>query len=56
MANFAVIENDIVVNVIVAESIEDAITATNLICVEYTDELPAGIGWIYNGSTFEQPV
>lgn len=56
MANFAVIENNIVVNVIVAESLEDAENATNLICFEYTNENPAGIGWTYNGSTFEQPI
>ena len=56
MKNFAVIENNIVVNIIVAEYIEDAIKATGLTCVEYTDELPAQIGWVYNGTTFEKPL
>lgn len=56
MANFAVIENNIVVNVIVAESLEDAENATNLTCIEYTNDSLAGIGWTYNGSTFEQPI
>lgn len=54
MANYAVIQNDKVTNVIVADSKEIAEEVTGLICIEYTEENPAGIGDIYNGSTFEQ--
>jgi len=52
MANFAVVRDNIVVNVIVADTLEDANQATGLTCVEYTDEFPAGIGWIFDGEVF----
>lgn len=55
MANYAVIENNIVTNVIVADSKEIAEEVIGLTCVEYTDKNPAGIGWTYNGSTFTAP-
>lgn len=55
MANYAVIADNKVVNVIVADSKEIAEAVTNLTCVEITEENIAGIGWTYNGSTFEQP-
>jgi hypothetical protein len=53
--SFAVIENNIVTNIIVAETKEVAETATGKICVEYTDLNPACIGLGYDGTTFEQP-
>jgi hypothetical protein len=56
MANYAVIQNNIVVNVIVADTKEIAEEATGLTCVEYTSENPAGIGWTYNGENFIAPV
>jgi len=52
MANFAVIQNDTVVNIIVADSIEIAEQATGLTCVGYTDEFPAVIGCSYDGERF----
>jgi hypothetical protein len=55
MANYAVIRNGIVENTIVVDSKEEAEEATGLTCVEYTDENPAGPGWIFNGTTFEAP-
>lgn len=55
MTNFAVISGNAIMNIIVADTKEIAEAVTNLTCVEYTTENPAGIGWIYNGSTFEQP-
>jgi hypothetical protein len=55
MANFAVIKDNIVVNVILADTLEDAEQATNSTCIEYTEEAPAGIGWYHNGETFENP-
>lgn len=56
MANYAVIKDGIVTNVIIAESKEIAESVTGLTCVEYTAENPASIGWIYNGSDFSAPV
>jgi hypothetical protein len=51
---FAVIENNKVVNVVVAETIEDASIAGFV--VEYTDENTAAIGWDYDGTNFIPPV
>lgn len=51
--NIAIIENGIVVNTIICESIELAESITGLTAVEYTDEDPAGIGWTYNSTTGE---
>ena len=56
MATFAVIQNDTVTNVIVADTQADAELVTNATCVEYTDANPAGIGWTYDGTTFTAPV
>jgi hypothetical protein len=55
MANFAVIENGIVTNIIIADTKQVAETATEKTCVEYTDSNPAVIGLGYDGTTFEQP-
>jgi hypothetical protein len=54
MANFAVIENGIVTNVIVANSKEKAEEGTGKTCVEYFESNPAIIGLGYNGIHFEQ--
>jgi hypothetical protein len=51
----AVIENGIVENTILAESVVIAEQVTGKTCVEYTSANPAHIGYGYNGSTFEQP-
>lgn len=53
--NFAIIENNLVENIIVAESKAIAEQVTSKTCVEYTDANPAHIGLGYDGSTFEQP-
>ena len=50
MANFAVIHNNAVMNVIVADSKEIAEDITKFTCVEYTDENPAPVGWFYNST------
>jgi hypothetical protein len=55
MKTFAVIENGIVLNAIVADSKAIAEEATGKTCVEYTDSNPAYIGLGYDGTTFEQP-
>lgn len=52
--DIAVIEDGIVKNTIVADSIEVAEEITGLQCVEFTAENPAIIGLGYDGTTFEQ--
>lgn len=54
--NFAVIENGIVENTIIADSKEIAEQLTGKTCVAYTDSNIAHIGYGYDGTTFEQPV
>lgn len=48
MANYAVIDNQKVINVIVADSIEVAEEITGKTCIEYTEEVPLGIDWYWN--------
>jgi hypothetical protein len=57
MPRFAVINNNIVENVIIANSLNDAEFATNKICVEFTNNNPAHIGMKWDETNgFEQPV
>ena len=52
MKTFAVLDaNDVVTNVIVCDSAETADLVTDAICIEYTDENPACIGWTYDSVT-----
>jgi len=51
MANFAVIENGIVLNTIVAESKAIAEEVTGATCVEFTTE-SAGVGGTYTNNKF----
>ena len=53
--NFAIIENNLVENIIVAESKTVAEQITGKTCVQYTKYNPACIGLGYDGETFEQP-
>ena len=54
---FAVLnENDVVENIIIAETLEIAEQVTKKTCIEYTDENPAGIGWTHDGVNFVAPV
>jgi uncharacterized Ntn-hydrolase superfamily protein len=55
MANFAVLHNKIVSNVIVCDSKEIAELVTGTTCIEYTNENPAGIGYTWDGSIFTKP-
>ena len=55
MANYAVIKDTLVVNVIVAESVEIAEQVTLLTCVDITDTF-VGIGWTYTNNEFQPPV
>jgi hypothetical protein len=56
MANYAVIEDSKVINVIISDSKEIAEEATGKLCIEYTEENPAGIDWDYDGVSFIAPV
>jgi hypothetical protein len=57
MAYFAVIDNGVVINTIVAESKETAELVTSKTCVEILFEpgQPC-IGWTYDGAEFTAPV
>lgn len=55
MAKFAIINENIVSNTIVADSLEEASVIGT--AIEYTDSNPADIGWIYDPvtKTFNKP-
>jgi hypothetical protein len=56
MAHFAVIENGVVINTIIAETLDIAETVTNKVCVEFEPIAgSAGIGWTYDGTNFAKP-
>ena len=54
--NFAVLNNNIVTNLIVADTLEIAEAVTYTTCVQYTDHTTVGIGWTYDGTNFIAPV
>lgn len=56
MAKFAVINDNIVENIIVADTKEIAEEVVRKICIEYTDENPVGIGYTYADGVFTAPV
>jgi hypothetical protein len=56
MGLFAIIEDDVVINTIVGESLEEVKELyPKLLCVEYTYESPAAIGYLYDGLVFRNP-
>ena len=57
MANYAVIKNNKVVNVIIADSKEIAEMVTSLECIEI-EAVPGapGTNWSYDGTSFIAPV
>ena len=57
MANYAVIKDGVVDNVIVADTQAIAEEVTGLTCVEI-EHVPGapGIGWTYDGAEFAAPV
>jgi hypothetical protein len=55
MPNFAVLKSNYVDNIIVADSLESAILISNENCVEYTDDNPAAIGFLWDGKVFSNP-
>ena len=52
MKNFAVINNNIVENLIVSESKEIAETVTKKTCIEYDENVSVNIGWKYENNNF----
>lgn len=52
MPKFAVMHNNIVSNVILAETQADAEELSKMPCIEITDENPAGINWHWDGTSF----
>ena len=57
MSTFAHLVGNTVANLIVANSLSDAELVLGVgSCVEYTEENPVVIGWIYDGKTFSAPV
>jgi hypothetical protein len=53
MPNFAVISGKQVTRVIVADSLEFAELHTKSNCLEITEELPIGLGWVYDDELSE---
>jgi|APGre2960657404_1045060.scaffolds.fasta_scaffold41437_3 hypothetical protein len=49
MANFAVLEDNLIINTIVADSKEIAESVTNKTCIEYFDEIAETGGTYING-------
>jgi hypothetical protein len=52
---FAVIINNTVNNLTVADTLEVAEAVSGHTCIEYTDHTTVGIGWIYDGTNFIAP-
>ena len=56
MATFAIINDNTVENIIVADTKEIAEQVIGKTCIEYTDENPASIGYTYADGVFTAPV
>lgn len=58
MANFAVLSGNVVNNIIVADSIDDAVNLTGSECVSILDDTIVSLGFIFNGETgeFSEPI
>jgi hypothetical protein len=56
MATFAVMNSNIVENIIVADTKEIAEQVIGKECIEYTNSNPAGIGYTYADGVFTAPV
>ena len=57
MANYAVIKDGVIYNVIIADTQEIAETVTGLICVQISNDPGSPtIGWSYDGTSFTAPV
>lgn len=58
MATYAVMHNDTVVNIVIADDKDEAEQALNVTLIGYTPDNPAGIGYTYDEltGTFLPPV
>lgn len=58
MPNFAMMSGNVVTNIIVADDKDAAEAALNCVLIEYTQDNPAGVGWVYDSDTqkFSAPV
>jgi hypothetical protein len=56
MAKYLVINNNVIENIIVADSKEIAEQVTGFNCIEHTEENPEGIGWKWDGTGFTNPM
>lgn len=48
---FAVLDNNIVINLIIADNLKIAENVTKLKCIQYTDHNLVDINWIYDENT-----
>ncbi len=55
MATYSVLDNNVVINIVVADSKEDAEQATGKECIEFTTDKLGVIGAVWNGETFIVP-
>ena len=56
MKTFALLQNNVVANVIAANTQKDADFVSNGNAIEYQATDSVGIGWIYDGKNFIAPV
>jgi hypothetical protein len=52
MPQFAVLEFERIVNVIIADSLDDAQILTRKNCVELNENIQVGLGWAFDGVEF----
>ena len=55
MTKYAVINENVVVNIILADSVEIAEQVTGHTCIECTDLLNPNVGYLWNGDSFTVP-
>jgi hypothetical protein len=55
MTKYAVIDENVVVNIILADSVEIAEQVTGHTCIECTDLLNPNVGYLWNGDSFTVP-
>ena len=55
MKKFAVIEENVVINLIVADNKEIAESATGFLCVEYAEEEIIHKGYVYDSTNKKKP-
>lgn len=56
MAIYALMNENVVQNIIVADNKKATEKALNCTLIEISNENPASVGWIYDGEKFNEPV